>query len=455
MRLPASRLFGTDGVRGIANRELTAELALGLGRVFGLWLARDLDKPEVMIARDTRLSGPMLASAVEAGLTSAGANAVDCGILPTPALGLLTARQWRAGAVMLSASHNPPQFNGIKLLSGEGKKLPDEVEDELEALLRVYGEQFYEGDPDQVGLLFEHPEAGDEYLDLLFQLTPLPLKLTGLKVALDCGFGAAFQLAHLAFERAGAEVVLLNAQADGARINAGCGALHPQQVGQAVLDSGADFGVAFDGDADRAMFVDEAGVTRDGDHIKYLLAADALSRSAFSPPVVVGTVMSNLGLELALRELGVELVRTPVGDRYVAETMAERGAVLGGEQSGHIIFAEHGLGDGIYTALRVAEVVSRTGKPLSELAAPVQKVPQVLINVPLPPGYDWQRSEPLQQALAEWQATLEGKGRLLLRPSGTEPLLRVMVEALDKAMAYEAAGALAETITSEVPEVEG
>jgi phosphoglucosamine mutase len=449
MRTGRGNLFGTDGARGIANADLGPELALSIGRAYGEWIRERAGGPAAaLVARDTRLSGTMLCAAVSAGLCSAGVQVVDCGILPTPGLCLLVRAQGRAGGVMLSASHNPPDFNGIKLITAVGQKPTPREERELEA--RVFAEEDLSPRPTgaEVGEILTATDAGAQYLDLLFaQLGPLDLR--GLRVVLDCGYGAAWALAPEAFRRAGAEVTALHAEPDGARINVEAGALHPQALAAAVVAQGAAVGVAFDGDADRAIVADAAGRVWDGDGIQYLLAADLQARGQLDPPLIVGTVMSNLGLDLALRELGIELRRTDVGDRPVAEEMERSGARLGGEQSGHLIFSELGVGDGTYTALRVCEVVARSGRGLAELCAPMQKVPQVLLNVPVRDKHAWERSEALRRATAEWEARLAGRGRILVRPSGTEPLVRVMVEALEEPLAYSAAEALADILARE------
>ena len=349
---------------------------------------------------------------------------------------------------MISASHNPPDFNGIKLVAAGGQKLTPREERELEGL--VFAEEDLAPRPtgSAIGAIEYAAGAGDEYLDLLFRELG-PLDLRGLQVVLDCGFGAAYEVAPKAFRRAGAQVTALHAEPDGRRINVEAGALHPEALAQEVIARGAQVGIAFDGDADRAMVVDAEGQVRDGDWLKYLVAADLHARGRLQPPLVVGTVMSNLGLELALAELGITLARTAVGDRPVVEEMERTGARLGGEQSGHIIFAELGVGDGIYTALRVCEVLARTGQTVGERCAPLRKVPQVLLNVPVRDKHAWERSEELRRAVREWEARLAGQGRILIRPSGTEPLVRVMVEAVEEGLADSAAQALADILARE------
>jgi len=445
---PTGSLFGTDGIRGIANADLTSELALDIGRAFGGWLAQQTGSPRVLMARDTRISGPMLATAVAAGLCSAGIDVHDCGILTTPGLCLLVREQAEAGGVVISASHNPPEFNGIKLINSHGEKLSEQAESAVERFLFADEDAEPPGGTD-IGTIADYPDAGEQYLELLRSSLGEAVSLGGIKIVVDCAFGAAFQLGPEALRRAGAEVSTLNAAPDGACINDGCGSAYPQALSKQVIAEGADFGVAFDGDADRAVFVDQAGTVRDGDFIKFIIASDLRNRGLLGPPLVVGTVMSNLGLEMALEAAGIELVRASVGDRYVLQQMKEYSAMLGGEQSGHIIFAEVGVGDGIYTALRVGEVIARTGRTLAELCAPLTKAPQILLNVPVRDKYAYQQDDDIKEKVEVWRARLADRGRLLIRPSGTEPVVRVMVEARDEDLAKEAAQSIAELIAAE------
>lgn len=448
MQCPASKLFGTDGVRGLVGRDLTPELVRKIGLAFGTVVARSHPGPVVLLGRDTRVSGPVLAEQITAGLNAAGVQVADCGIITTPGLCLLTRDHGRAGALMISASHNPPQFNGIKLVDASGEKLPDDTQDRIEQLiLQDVVVTRRTSAPPRPSL--HDASAGRTYLDLLVEHLSAKVSLTGLKVVLDCAWGAAWDLGPAALRRAGAQVIAVHAHPRGERINVGCGSLHPQTLAARVVAEKADLGVAFDGDADRAMFVDERGQVRDGDFAKYVLAADLQQQGLLNPPVVVGTVMSNPGLELALRELGVKLLRTPVGDRHVVAEMKRRGAVLGGEQSGHIVLSELGIGDGIYTALRICETVARAGKSLGELSAPVIKVPQILRNIPITVGYDWQTSTALAEAVEEWTARLGDGGYILIRPSGTEPLLRIMVAASDAVLTSEAVAGLVAVIEDE------
>ncbi len=441
MRSTPARLFGTDGVRGRPGIDLTEHVVRSIGAAFGIVLSETYQAPHVLIARDTRTSGPALAAAATAGLLAAGVSVGDCGIMTTPALCLLAGHLSASGGVVVSASHNPPDFNGIKLVGSDGEKLPDEMQERIEQIAREYS-PCAEGAPG--GRLEDATGIHDEwYIDTLFDHLPQASPLDGLTICVDCAHGAAWSCGPEALRRAGAAVIAMNETPDGELINVDCGSAHPQALARRVLQHSADLGVAFDGDADRAVFVDADGIVRDGDHMKYLLAADLLARGELCPAMVVGTVMSNLGLELALDAIGVELLRTPVGDRSVIAEMRRTGAKIGGEQSGHIIFPDLGLGDGIYTALRVCEVVARSGRSLSELAAPVIKCPQLLLNIEVANGYDWRANSLLVEALGRWEQRLGDAGRILIRPSGTEPLLRIMVEARDANTARAAADELA------------
>jgi len=438
------RLFGTDGVRGVAGTEITPDLAARVGRAFAeLLLERDTC-PTVLLARDTRASGPELSEAVAAALCAGGVRVADCGVIPTGALCLLVRARGLAGGVVVSSSHNPPASNGIKLVGPGGQKLS------IDEQHRV-GEMVLASDAAepgrQVGECLRDEGAGEDYLGMILADFAAD-SLSGLRVLLDCAHGSAWELAPRAFAAAGATVETLNCDCDGAHINDGCGSTAPAAMAAAVVEREADLGVAFDGDADRAVFATHTGAVVDGDGGKFVLATDLQARGLLEPPLVVGTVMNNFGLERALAERGIELLRTPVGDRHVVAAMREMGARLGGEQSGHIIFAETLIGDGTYTALRVAEVVARSGRPLAELAAPVRKIPQLLVNVPVARLAVWEANGAVQATAADWERRLTGRGRVLIRPSGTEPVVRIMVEADDDELAREAAHALAAVIAA-------
>ncbi len=440
MQAYSHRLFGTDGVRGRANDEITPELAAQVGGAFALLLRERSDRPTVLLARDTRVSSPALAHAVGHALAGGGVRVIDLGVLPTGGLCLLVRTRGVDGGVIVSASHNPPESNGIKLVDRGGLKLPQDQQRRIEAL--ICDEDFKPpAARDEVGV----EDAEEEYLALVLGGLP-PDCLRGMLVVLDCAHGSAWELAPEAFRRAGATVERLNCDGDGARINVACGSTVPAALAAAVVTSGADLGVAFDGDADRAVFADHLGHVINGDGMKYVLAADLQDRGLLTPPMVVGTVMNNFGLERALAERGIRLLRTPVGDRYVVARMRENGALIGGEQSGHIIFAETLIGDGTYTALRVCEVVARTGRSLAELAEPVRTIPQLLVNVRVQDRTAWEKCAAVQAEIARWEQRLQGRGRVLVRASGTEPLVRIMVEAESDELAREASHTLAVVI---------
>jgi phosphoglucosamine mutase len=441
------RLFGTDGVRGVANRDVTAELALDLSvaaaHVLGAFGAFEGHRPRAVVGRDPRASGEFLSAAVSAGLASAGVDVVNVGVLPTPAVAYLTKALGVDLGVMLSASHNPMPDNGIKFFSSGGHKLPDEVEDEIEQRLR---EPWDRPTGAAVGrITHDAGVAGDRYVAHLVQ--SLPVRLDGLRIAVDCANGAASEVGPVALRAAGADVVVINASPDGRNINEKCGSTHPEQLQAAVVAAEAHLGVAFDGDADRCLAVDADGTLVDGDQIMGILAVALKERGQLAKDTLVTTVMSNLGLQLAMAEAGVRTVQTAVGDRYVLEEMRSQGYSLGGEQSGHLILATHGTtGDGTLTALQLASRVAQTGRSLADLASAVRRLPQVLVNVS---GVDRSRTdedEGLQIAVKDAEAELGRSGRVLLRPSGTEPLVRVMVEAAEQEQADQVAHRLAEVV---------
>jgi phosphoglucosamine mutase len=424
------RLFGTDGVRGLANRDVTAELALDLAvaaaRVLGTRGAFAGHRPRAVVGRDSRVSGEFLSAAVAAGLASAGVDVLNVGVLPTPAVAYLTGAWDVDLGVVLSASHNAMPDNGIKFLARGGHKLDDELEDAIEQLLAGEWERPLGGDVGNIRV--DTGRAGDEYVEHLLSTVTTPL--TGLRIAVDCANGAASEVGPAALRGAGADVVVINSSPDGRNINEKCGSTHPEQLQAAVVASGADLGVAFDGDADRCLAVDARGELVDGDQIMGALAIALHERGELAHDTLVTTVMSNLGLRLAMREAGITTVETAVGDRYVLEAMRSGGFGLGGEQSGHIILASHATtGDGILTALQLASRVAATGTPLSEVAGVVRRLPQTLVNVP---DVDKARAHDdagLLDAVRAAESALGETGRVLLRPSGTEPLVRVMVEA--------------------------
>ena len=436
-----TRLFGTDGVRGVANDGLTPDLALALGRAAGFVLAPD--GGEVVVGRDTRLSGPMLEAALVAGLCSAGVSAQLAGVLPTPGIAFLTVdRKARAGA-MISASHNPVADNGIKFFSDEGIKTSGELEEAIESAMEHGDFQLPTGA--DVGRAADIDGAVDAYVDHLLGSIDSPLR--GLKVVLDCAYGAAWYAGPRAFREAGAEVVAINAEPEGARINVDCGSTSPAELARRVVTEGADLGLALDGDADRVVAVDERGGLVDGDRIIAMAALRMHGAGGLKNDLVVATVMANLGFVQALRDNGIEVLAAPVGDKFVAEAMAEHGAMLGGEQSGHIIFAAHSTtGDGLLTGLKLAEMVSLSNEPLSVSSDVFQTYPQVLINVPVTAKERLETTEELWNAVSVVEQHLGESGRVLLRASGTEPLVRVMVEAQDEKTANETAVRLADEV---------
>ena len=440
------RLFGTDGVRGLANRDVTAEVALDVSvaaaHVLGSRGAFEGHRPRAVIGRDPRASGEFLSAAVAAGLASAGVDVDNVGVLPTPAVAYLTAARGVDLGVVLSASHNAMPDNGIKFLASGGHKLDDEVEAAIEARL---GEEWERPVGAAVGRIrMDVSLAGQQYVDHL--VATIGVRLEGLRIVVDCANGAASEVGPAALREAGADVVVINASPDGRNINEACGSTHPEQLQAAVVAAHAARGVAFDGDADRCLAVDANGVLVDGHQIMGVLAIALHERGELPHDTLVTTVMSNLGLRLAMRDAGIETVVTSVGDRYVLEAMRAGGFGLGGEQSGHIILAEHATtGDGLLTALQLAARVVETGRTLAELAAVVRRLPQTLVNVP---GVDRTRTDDvvLVEAVAAAEKTLGETGRVLLRPSGSEPLVRVMVEAATQDEADETAHDLAAVV---------
>ncbi|MEU3598201.1 phosphoglucosamine mutase [Streptomyces sp. NPDC006798] len=447
------RLFGTDGVRGVANADLTAELALGLSVAAAHVLAEagtfEGHRPTAVVGRDPRASGEFLEAAVVAGLASAGVDVLRVGVLPTPAVAHLTGALGADLGVMLSASHNAMPDNGIKFFARGGHKLADDLEDRIET---VY-EQHRTGAPwDRptgagVGRVTDYDEGFDRYVAHLIAV--LPNRLDGLKVVLDEAHGAAARVSPEAFTRAGAEVITIGADPDGLNINDGCGSTHLGQLRAAVVEHGADFGIAHDGDADRCLAVDATGEEIDGDQILAVLALAMREAGTLRGDTVVATVMSNLGFKLAMEREGLELVQTAVGDRYVLESMKEHGYALGGEQSGHVIVLDHATtGDGTLTGLMLAARVVATGRSLADLAGVMERLPQILINVPDVDKSRVHTSAELASAVTEAERELGTTGRVLLRPSGTEPLVRVMVEAADIEQARAVAERLADAVKS-------
>lgn len=438
------RLFGTDGVRGLANQELTPELALELGRAAAKQIRKDAPKGRklrAIVARDTRMSGDFLDHAISAGLASEGVDVNRIGVVTTPCVAYLTAKTDVDLGVMISASHNPMPDNGIKFFARGGYKLPDAIEDQIEQLL---GDETNRPIGESVGEINAERESAEKlYIKHLVRAAG---DLSGLRVAVDCANGAASRLGPEALQEAGVDTVVINASPDGRNINDNCGSTHPQQLQSQVVAAGCDFGVAFDGDADRCLAVDSAGNLIDGDKIMGMLAASFKEKGELTGNTLVITIMSNLGLILAMKEKGINTVQTAVGDRYVLEKMREQGFVLGGEQSGHVINANHATtGDGILTALCIARAVKDAGQPLEKICEFVKRLPQTLINVS---NVDKTRTDDagLRAEIAKAEEELGDTGRVVLRASGTEPLVRVMVEAATQ----EQADAVCEHLAGEV-----
>lgn len=438
-----SRLFGTDGVRGLANHEITAELALQLGEAAARVLAREVTdhRPRAVVGRDTRQSSGMLSQAIAAGMASAGIDVEHVREIPTPGIAYLTSEHEYDLGCVISASHNPMPDNGIKFISSSGFKLDDALEDQIQALL---GQEWERPVGADVGYMTETAEVSDRaYMD---HLVSVGESLKGLKIVLDCANGAAFEVAPTVFQELGADVSVINASPDGRNINDNCGSTHPEQLQAMVKASGADMGFAFDGDADRCLAVDHRGELVDGDQIMGLLAVSMRDRNELDNNTLVLTVMSNLGLRLAMRDAGIDVAITTVGDRYVLEEMLAKGYALGGEQSGHVINLHHATtGDGTLTALLVASEIARRGERLEELTSFVKRLPQTLINVP---NVDKTRTDEISAEVAAAEQRLGDTGRVLLRASGTEPLVRVMVEAATQ----EESDAVAEQLATVVKE---
>ena len=424
------KLFGTDGVRGVANLDpMTSEMAMQLGRAAAHLFMRRSGRHQIVIGKDTRISGYMLESALTSGICSMGVDVLLVGPMPTPAIAFLT-RSLRADAgVMISASHNPYQDNGSKFFSNDGFKLPDEMEARIEGLIVSNEIAHLRPTADAIGKAYRIDDAEGRYIEFVKRSLPKEPDFQEINVVVDCANGAAYKVAPTVLRELGAKVQVIGNKPDGMNINAGCGAVHPELLQQAVREQGAQLGVALDGDADRAIFVCEQGRVVDGDHIMAMLALDLHRQGQLAKQTVVGTVMSNFGLELAMTKAGITLVRTAVGDRYVLERMSSEGYNFGGEQSGHFIFLDHNTtGDGLISALQVLSLMKRTGKPLSELAHAMTAVPQVLFNVTVRKKPNLDTVPELQRAIHGCEQRLNGSGRVLVRYSGTEPLLRVMVE---------------------------
>ncbi len=444
-----ARLFGTDGVRGTANTELTPELAFRLGWAAAYYFGREQAKPSFLIGRDTRISGQMLESALCAGICSAGGDAVILGIMPTPGVAWLTSISEAAAGVVISASHNPFADNGIKFFSGSGYKLPDAVEDELEELVARGMETLPRPTGRDIGCIrYQHGRIS-EYEDFL--CSTVKDDLSGLKVVIDCANGACSEAAPAVLSRMGLDLCVLHAAPSGYNINAQCGSTHMESLQAAVIDKKADLGLAFDGDADRCLAVDEKGQLIDGDQIMVILANQLLQQNSLKQLTLATTVMSNLGLHQAIKKAGGNVMVTAVGDRYVLEAMRKNGLSLGGEQSGHIIFGECSTtGDGLMTGLQLLVALKRSGDSLSRLGEMMTRFPQVLVNIHVRSKAGWEQNTRIASAIQDAEQKLGEKGRILVRASGTESLIRVMAEGPELPELEKLAEQLAETIRSEL-----
>jgi len=424
------KLFGTDGIRGVANLDpMTSEMAMQLGRAAAHIFMRRTGRHQIVIGKDTRVSGYMLESALTSGICSMGVDVLLVGPMPTPAVAFLT-RSLRADAgVIISASHNPYQDNGIKFFSSDGFKLPDDVEARIEHLIVSNEISHLRPTANLIGKAYRIDDADGRYIEFTKQSLPRDLDFQGIKLVIDCANGAAYKVAPIILRELGAKIEVIGNKPDGMNINAGCGAVHPEKLQEAVLRHQANIGIALDGDADRAIFVCEKGTIIDGDHIMAALGLDLHHNGLLSKQTLVGTVMSNFGLELSMSKAGIQLVRTPVGDRYLLERMQAEGYNFGGEQSGHFIFLDHNTtGDGLISTLQVLSLMKRTKQPLSELAKAMSAVPQVLLNVKVARKPDLTSIPDVAKAIRDGEQSLNGCGRVLVRYSGTEPLLRIMVE---------------------------
>ncbi|MDE2157171.1 MAG: phosphoglucosamine mutase [Xanthomonadaceae bacterium] len=441
------KYFGTDGIRGLVGRwPISADFMLCLGRAVGSVLVHGgKDRPMVLIGKDTRVSGYMFESALEAGLVAAGVDVGLLGPMPTPAVAFLTRSMRASAGIVISASHNPHCDNGIKFFSASGEKLSDEIELAIE---REVDADFVTVPSEQLGKASRVGDAVARYAEFCKATVAEDFSLHGLKLVLDCAHGATYQVAPRVFAELGAQVVAIGDKPDGFNINRQVGSTHPQALQQAVLAHAADIGIAFDGDGDRVMLVDRHGVLADGDDILYVLARSLQARGLLKGPVV-GTLMSNYGLQLALAELGIPLIRADVGDRYVLQKLREHGGMLGGETSGHILCLDRvTTGDGIVAALAVLEVLALSGQDLATARQDLRKMPQVMLNVRASGAREALQSAAVQQALAEVERTLQGRGRVVLRASGTEPLVRVTIEAADAAEVQQLAAGLAAAVKS-------
>ena len=446
-----ARLFGTDGVRGEANVTLLPEMAYRLGRAATIYFGKESEEqPLIIIGRDTRISGEMFESALTAGICSAGGRAMLAGVIPTPAIAYLARKHKAKAGIVISASHNPFHDNGIKFFGGDGYKLPDAVEDELEAIVHQLetDDNYPRPTAEHIGHIEYRTDLLNQYME--FVLSTCKERFDGVKVVLDCANGAAYEAMPKILRRLGANVKVIHALPNGTNINDGCGSTHLESLQKAVLENGADFGIAHDGDADRCLCVDEKGQVIDGDHILVMCAMDMMKEGKLPYNTVVTTVMANIGFHQAIKKAGGRAEITKVGDRYVLENMLKNGYKIGGEQSGHIIFTDYSTtGDGLITALQVLSSLKRSGRKASDLTALMTTYPQLLVNVKVATKEGWETNEAIKEAIAEGDKELGENGRILVRPSGTEPLIRVMAEGPDQAQLDRICHAIADVVKKE------
>lgn len=446
-----ARLFGTDGVRGEANMTLLPEMAYRLGRAATIYFGKESEEqPLIIIGRDTRISGEMFESALTAGICSAGGRAMLAGIIPTPAIAYLARKHKAKAGIVISASHNPFHDNGIKFFGGDGYKLPDAVEDELEAIVHQLetDDNYPRPTAEHIGHIEYRTDLLNQYME--FVLSTCKERFDGVKVVLDCANGAAYEAMPKILRHLGANVKVIHALPNGTNINDGCGSTHLESLQKAVLENGADFGIAHDGDADRCLCVDEKGQVIDGDHILVMCAMDMMKEGKLPYNTVVTTVMANIGFHQAIKKAGGRAEITKVGDRYVLENMLKNGYKIGGEQSGHIIFTDFSTtGDGLITALQVLSSLKRSGRKASDLTALMTTYPQLLVNVKVATKEGWETNEAIKEAIAEGDKELGENGRILVRPSGTEPLIRVMAEGPDQAQLDRICHAIADVVKKE------
>ncbi len=446
-----SKLFGTDGVRGIANADLTVELAYKLGRIGGYFLTKGKDRPKMVVGTDTRISKDMLDGALSAGLNSAGIDVLYVGVVPTPAVAFLIKELKADGGVMISASHNPVEYNGIKFFNENSFKLTDEVENAIEEHILNNIDIDVIAVKESIGKRIDIENPLQLYKEFL--KTTINTDFSGMRIAVDCGNGAASEIAPKLLKELGAEVIVIHSEPNGININVGCGSTKPSEIQKLVVETGADIGLSFDGDADRLIACDEKGNIVDGDHILAICGSFMKQKGVLKNSAVVGTVMSNMGLDLALKDLNIDLIKTKVGDRYVLEEMRNNGYSLGGEQSGHIIFLDHNTtGDGLLTGIQLLQVMKSTDSKLSLLSSVMVDMPQTLINatVDADKKNDYLKDEEIISKIEEIEKHFAGKGRVLIRPSGTEPLVRVMIEGKDQTEIEEYAKELADLIESKL-----